>query len=117
MQLGNILTDTIQGGMMGSQMVLTATLNADQRKIKAVSARVMGRIERLYFKNDGDYVRKGDKLYDLYSEELNSAKQEYLLALEKENSLENSLIDFKMLTKSAKNKLVLWVYQQHKFGR
>ena len=108
MQLGNILTDTIKGGMMGSQMVLTATLNADQRKIKAVSARVMGRIERLYFKNEGDYVRKGDKLYDLYSEELNSAKQEYVLALDKESNLENSLIDFKALTKSAKNKLLLW---------
>ena len=108
MQLGNILTDTIKGGMMGSQMVLTTTLNADQRRIKAVSARVMGRIEQLYFKNTGDYVRKGDKLYDLYSEELNNAKQEYLLALDKENNLENSLIDFIALTKSAKNKLLLW---------
>ena len=107
-QLGNILTDTIRSGMIGDQMVLTATLNADQQKINAVSARVMGRIERLYFKNLGDYVRKGDKLFDIYSEELNNAKQEYILALEKQKVLDNSLIDFTILLQSAKNKLLLW---------
>ena len=107
-QLGNILTDTIRSGMLGGQTVLAATLNIDQSKINAVSARVMGRIERLYFKNLGDYVRKGDKLFDLYSEELNSAKQEYILALEKQKVLDNSIIDFTVLVQSAKNKLLLW---------
>ncbi len=107
-QLGNILTDTIRSGMLGEQTVLTAILNIDQSKINAVSARVMGRIEQLYFKNLGDYVRKGDKLFDLYSEELNSAKQEYILALEKQKVLDNSIIDFTVLVQSAKNKLLLW---------
>ena len=68
----------------------------------------MGRIERLYFKNLGDYVRKGDKLFDIYSEELNSAKQEYILALEKQKILDNSIVDFTALIQSAKNKLLLW---------
>jgi Cu(I)/Ag(I) efflux system membrane fusion protein len=108
MQLGNILTDTIRSGMIGEQMVLTATLNVDQRKINAVSARVMGRIERLYFKNLGDYVNKGDKLYDIYSEELNNAKQEYVLALEKQRTLDNSIVDFTVVIQSAKHKLLLW---------
>jgi Cu(I)/Ag(I) efflux system membrane fusion protein len=107
-QLGNISTDTIRSGMIGDQMVLTATMNADQRNINAVSARVMGRIERLYFKNLGDYVSKGDKLFDIYSEELNNAKQEYILALEKQKTLDNPLIDFTALLQSAKNKLLLW---------
>ena len=107
-ELGNILTDTIRTGIIGEQIVLTATLNTDERKINAVSARVMGRIERLYFKNMGDYVRKGNKLFDIYSEELNSAKQEYLLALEKQKILDNSIVDFTELIQSAKNKLLLW---------
>ena len=106
--LGNIITDTIRSGMIGEQMVLTATLNVDQRKINAVSARVTGRIERLYFKNLGDYVNKGDKLYDIYSEELNNAKQEYVLALEKQRTLDNSIVDFTVVIQSAKNKLLLW---------
>ena len=107
-QLGNIRMDTIRSGAIGDQMILTATLNVDQLKTNSVSARVMGRIDKLYFKNMGDYVTKGSKLYDLYSEELNNAKQEYLLALEKEKTLGDAQIDFSQLVQSAKNKLLLW---------
>lgn len=108
-QLGNIQTDTIQNSSIGDQAVLTATLNFDQMKANSVSSRVMGRIEKLYFKNIGDYVRKGAALYDLYSEELNNAKQEYLLALEQKKTFINeTAIDFDQLLRSAKNKLLLW---------
>lgn len=107
-QLGNIRVDTIGSGMIGDKMVLTATLNIDQLKTTSVSARVMGRIDKLYFKNVGDYVKKGDKLFDLYSEELNNAKQEYRLALEKKKTLDNTIVDFEQLVNSAKTKLLLW---------
>ena len=62
----------------------------------------------MYFKNTGEYIKKGDKLYDLYSEDLNNAKQEYILALEKERILDHSIVDFKQLVDGAKNKLLLW---------
>ena len=107
-QLGNILSDTINSSMLGDQIILTATLNIDQMKTTSISARVMGRIEKLYFKNIGDHVNKGDRIFDLYSEELNSAKQELVLALERKNTLDNSLIDFDRLIQSAKYKLMLW---------
>ena len=107
-QLGNIKVDTIRSGLIGDKMILTATLSTDQMKTTSVSARVMGRIDRLYFKNAGDYVRKGDRLFDLYSEELNNAKQEYLLVLEKKKTLDNSIIDFDQLVRSARIKLQLW---------
>src|SRR6266496_3080820 len=107
-QLGNIQVDTLRTSAIGDQMVLTATLNFDQQKENSVSSRVMGRVEKLYFKNIGDYVSKGAKLFDVYSEELNNAKQEYLLALEKQRTLDNSVIDFSQLVQAAKNKLLLW---------
>jgi Cu(I)/Ag(I) efflux system membrane fusion protein len=108
-QLGNIQTDTIRSGTIGDQLVLTASLNFDQMKTSSVSARVMGRIEKLYFKNLGDYVKKGAALYDLYSEELNNAKQEYILALERKKTFATeTAIDFDQLLQSAKNKLLLW---------
>jgi len=107
-QLGNIRVDTIRSGMIGDKMILTATLSTDQMKTTSVSARVMGRIDKLYFRNVGDYVKKGEKLFDLYSEELNNAKQEYQLALEKKKTLGNSIIDFDQLIKSARTKLQLW---------
>ena len=107
-RLGNIQTDTIRNGMIGDKMILTATLNPDESKVNSINARIMGRIDRLYFKNMGDYVSKGAHLYDLYSEELNNAKQEYIVAVEKQQSLDNSIIDFNRLVQSAKTKLLLW---------
>ena len=108
MQLGNIKVDTIRDAFIGNQMVLTGTLNFDQTKVNDVSARVSGRIEKLYFKKPGDYVTKGAPLYDIYSEELNNAKQEYLLALQKKATLDNSVINFDDVIEAAKNKLLLW---------
>lgn len=108
-QLGNIQTDTIRNGTIGDQIVLTATLNFDQMKTSSVSSRVMGRVEKLYYKNLGDYVKKGSPLYDLYSEELNNAKQEFILALDKKKAFTaETVIDFDQLIQSAKNKLLLW---------
>ena len=108
-QLGNILTDTIRNGTIGDQLVLTATLNFDQMKATSVSSRVMGRIEKLYYKNLGDYVKRGSALYEIYSEELNNSKQEYLLVLDKKQAFANeTIIDFGQLIESAKNKLLLW---------
>ncbi len=115
-QLGNIKTDTINSGMLGDRIVLTATLNIDQKKSTSISARVMGRIEKLYFKNIGDYVNNGDRLYDLYSEELNNAKQELVLALQQKNTLDNSIIDFNQLIQSAKYKLLLWGMSEAQIG-
>ncbi len=112
-QLGNIQTDTIRSGTIGDQLVLTATLNFDQMKASSVSSRMMGRVERLYFKNLGDYVKKGSPLYDLYSEELNNAKQEYLLVLDKKKVFATETnIDFDQLLQSAENKLLLWGMSQ-----
>lgn len=108
-QLGNIQTDTIRNGRIGDQLVLTATLNFDQMKTSSVSSRVMGRVEKLYYKNLGDYVKKGSPLYDMYSEELNNAQQEYLLAMDKRRIFSReTIIDFDHLIQSAKNKLQLW---------
>lgn len=107
-RLGNIQTDTIRNGIIGDKVILTATLNTDESRVNSINARIMGRIDRLYFKSMGDYVSRGAHLYDLYSEELNNAKQEYIVAIEKQQSLDNSIIDFNRLVQSARMKLLLW---------
>jgi Cu(I)/Ag(I) efflux system membrane fusion protein len=115
-RLGNIKVDTIGKGNIGDETILTATLNIDETKTTTVSARVSGRIDKLWFKNQGDHINKGQKLYDLYSEELNNAQQEYTLALEKQATLDNSIIDFKQLIQAAKNKLLLWGMSEAQIG-
>lgn len=107
-QLGNIRVDTIQPASMGNQIVLTGTVNFDQSSLNAVSTRISGRIEKLYYQNTGDPISKGAPLYNLYSEDLNNAKQEYLLILQKQQALGNSIVNYNDLAQSAKSKLLLW---------
>ncbi|MEO8822892.1 MAG: efflux RND transporter periplasmic adaptor subunit [Ginsengibacter sp.] len=107
-RLGNIQTDTIGKSNIGDKLVLTGTLNFNQDKLTSLNARIEGRIDKLYFKNMGDYVKKGDKVYDIYSEELNNAKQDYLSAMDQKKTIGNSLINYAALVESAKNKLLLW---------
>lgn len=108
-KLGNIQTDTIQKGLFGDRITLTGILNFNQYHMRSVSARVTGRIEKLYYKNTGEYIAKGAPLIDIYSEQLNNAKQEYLLTLERKEKLADiELIDFEQLIQSARNKLQLW---------
>ena len=107
--LGNILVDTIETGDIGEEVILTGVLNVNGTKTSSVSSRMMGRIEKLYVKNIGDYVAKGQPLYELYSEELNNAKQEYILALQRRQLFsEQSVIDVNDIVQSAANKLRLW---------
>ena len=107
-QLANITFDTLSAGALNNETILTGTINFNEKNIETIPSRVMGRIERLYYRNVGDYVSKGSKIYELYSEELNSAKQEYLLMLQKRQSLGNTVINFDQLIEGAKNKLLLW---------
>jgi Cu(I)/Ag(I) efflux system membrane fusion protein len=108
-QLGNIRTDTIREGNIGNTIELTGTLNRNAAQTASVSARVMGRIEKLYVKTTGDYIAKGAPVYEIYSEELNNAKQEYIAALHRRSLFaEQSVIDFDELINSARTKLRLW---------
>ncbi|WP_158085260.1 efflux RND transporter periplasmic adaptor subunit [Niastella vici] len=57
----------------------------DTRRNRKVSVRVGGRIDRLYVKYNYQYVRKGEKILELYSPELNTYIEEYLYVLRQTN--------------------------------
>ena len=79
-QLGNITTQTISETQNSLEQNYTGVLGINQEKIKTISARAMGRIEKLYFKTVGDYVAKNQAIYELYSEDIAIAKQDYYTA-------------------------------------
>jgi len=57
----------------------------DERKLSHVHLRTDGWIEKLYVKSDGETVKKGDILFELYSRELVNAQEEYVQALRGNN--------------------------------
>jgi membrane fusion protein, copper/silver efflux system len=107
-KLGNIIIDTIRNGAIRSDILLPATIVADASSNQVISSRMMGRIDKLYYRIEGEQISKGSKYMDLYSEELNAARQEYLLLLEKKSVLGNSVVDYDQLLAAARNKLLLW---------
>ena len=62
----------------------------DETKIFTVNTKFNGWIEKLYVNFIGEDVKKGQPLFDIYSPELVTAQEEYLLALEQYSKLGNS---------------------------
>lgn len=59
----------------------------DERRLHDLNAKVMGWIDKLYVDYVGKPVRRGDPLMTIYSPDLFSTQQEYLLALHHRNAL------------------------------
>ncbi|MBI3269664.1 MAG: efflux RND transporter periplasmic adaptor subunit [Planctomycetes bacterium] len=57
------------------------TVDYDETRLAHISARVAGRVEELYVNFAGVEVHKGDPVYKLYSPDLVSAQEEYVLSL------------------------------------
>lgn len=79
-KLGNITTQSLAETQTQLNQKYSGTVTVDQDKLKTISARSMGRIEKLFFKNIGIYIQKNQAVYNLYSEDLAIAKQDYLNA-------------------------------------
>ena len=107
-QLGNITTQTISEANNSLEQSYTGVLAINQEKIKMISARSMGRIEKLYFKTVGDYVNKGAPVYVLYSEDIAIAKQDYVLAYKQLSMPGDFGKNAKNLLSAAKQKLLFF---------
>jgi Cu(I)/Ag(I) efflux system membrane fusion protein/cobalt-zinc-cadmium efflux system membrane fusion protein len=62
----------------------------DERRIYTVNTKFNGWIEKLYVDFVGEKVKKGQPLFDIYSPELVTAQEEYLLSLQHNKSLKES---------------------------
>ncbi len=56
----------------------------DERRNNKVAVRTSGRIEKLYIKYNYQFVKKGERIAELYSPELNTYQEEYLFLLKSE---------------------------------
>lgn len=82
MRLANITTQKIVQGRMGEAVSLNGRLTVNEQQSLTISSRAAGRIERLFIKETGKTINKGQPLYELYSETLLALQQEYLLVKE-----------------------------------
>lgn len=107
-QLGNIKTSIAKVSAVGMSTIVNGRLVVNQDESTVISSRTSGRIEKLFIKETGQFVRTGDALYTVYSEELLTLQQEYLLAKEQYEQLGKSEPRLKGIFDGAYRKLILY---------
>jgi Cu(I)/Ag(I) efflux system membrane fusion protein len=107
-QLANIKTRKIERTSIGRTITINANLSVDENRSSVISSRVSGRIEKLHIKERGVSINKGQALYDLYSEALQTLQKEYLLALAQQKEFGASEVRHTDFVKATKKKLELY---------
>src|SRR3989338_8086629 len=93
-------------------------IDYDERKVTHIHTKIQGWVEKLYIDFTGKEVNKEDVLLEVYSPELVSAQQEYLLAIEYAKSLKDSKVEgvtsgAESLLESARKRLQLFDVAEH----
>jgi RND family efflux transporter MFP subunit len=85
----------------------------DETRLADVNLKVEGWIEQLHADYTGRFIRKGEPLFTLYSPELLTTQQEFLLALKSRDQMRQSQIAdareyAERLVESSRQRLALW---------
>ena len=105
--LANITSVTVGSGSVASITRLNGRLATNPEATNYISSRVGGRVERLYVKETGVPVSKGQPLYQIYSEELATLQQEYLVMAAQAASFPGDQ-RFSQMERAARQKLLLY---------
>ena len=105
-ELANITVQRVSIQEIGNSILLNGRLRTDETQTEVVSTRVPGRLDKLLIKETGVPIKKGQIIYEIYSEQLLTYQQEFLLALEQSKSIENKR--YESYLQAAKKKL--WLY-------
>ena len=112
-QLIGMRTAVVENRAVAKKIRTVGIVAYDETKVASVYAKVEGWIERLFVDYTGKLVGKGQPLFALYSPDLVSTQEEYLLALSAKDSLASSSIKeirtgSLSLLDSARRRLHLW---------
>jgi len=103
-QLIGIKTAPVQSQPIHKLIKTVGRVDYAEPNISIVNLKFDGWVEKLFVNSTGRAVRKDEPLFDIYSPDLVSAQQEYLIALRAGATLGDS----SSILKSAREKLRLW---------
>lgn len=106
--LANIIIDTARFTMISAQTTLTGTISEDENKLTTITARIKGRIDRLFLREEGGRIKKGQALYSIYSEELLADQNDYLSTLQHLDKFPGQQTAVDGLIQGGRKKLLLW---------
>lgn len=106
-QAANIRIDTAVVKPLYEETTLIGTAAPDELQVNVISSRVRGRIDRLFIRNPGEFVKSGAALYSIYSEELLAFENDYLLAIDEHKKASTQKDITQRMVQSARRRLEL----------
>ena len=106
--LANISVDTVRIGSIGPETMLSGKVTANENEVNTITARVSGRIDRLFLRQPGEQISRNQPLYSIYSEQLLADQNDYLSALGERKKFPGQESTINDLIKAGRKKLQLW---------
>ena len=112
-QLIGVKIGTVEARRLEKVIRTTGRVDYDEKRLVTISPKIGGWVEELYVDFTGAYVKKGDPLLTIYSPELVSTQEEYLVALRaREEFMKSPFPEVassgNSLAESARRRLKLW---------
>jgi hypothetical protein len=112
-QLIGVKIGTVEMRPLEKVIRTVGRVDYDEKRLVTISTKIGGWVEDLYVDFTGKFVRQGDPLLTIYSPELVSTQEEYLIALRARKDLMTSPFaevsgSGNSLAESAKRRLKLW---------
>ncbi|MBI5366119.1 MAG: efflux RND transporter periplasmic adaptor subunit [Planctomycetes bacterium] len=108
-------TSTVGYEVLFKEIRTVGVIDHDERRLAHLSARIAGRVDQLHIMYAGVEIKKGDPVYELYSPELVTTQEEYLLALKTlDDARAAGSVDpavetrTRQLADSARKRMLLW---------
>jgi len=79
--VSSIPVTTLQNEKVSAEVKALGVVSYDTRRVNTISARVSGRIEKLYVHHRYQHIHKGARIMDIYSPELATGQQDLLFLL------------------------------------
>ena len=113
MQSIGIVLGKVESKAVSSELRFYGNVQVDERRLAYVQTRFAGWIRKVYADATGNFVSKGQPLFTIYSPDLVSTEQEYLVAKQNSATLQQSTVNgvasgASSLLNAAKERLLQW---------
>ncbi|MCP4365985.1 MAG: efflux RND transporter periplasmic adaptor subunit [Planctomycetes bacterium] len=112
-RLAGVKTEPVAYRHLVKTIHTVGTITYDERLLAYVTSWIVGRVDKLFVDFTGVAVKKGEPLVWIYSPDLVSAQQEYLLSLETRDKMKGSTLETMVesansLVEASRDRLLLW---------
>jgi multidrug efflux pump subunit AcrA (membrane-fusion protein) len=112
-QLIGVKTEPVMVRFLDKEIRTVGIVEIDETRIENVNTKIKGWIDKVFIDYTWEYVKKGDPLFSIYSPELVSTQEEFLLALKSKELLGSNKYSeiasgSNSLLQSTRRRLELW---------